>query len=167
MPPCNNAHARRAMMFVAVLGTFSALVVVGGFVLAFPLGNRRDARLLQRGRVARVERDARQITVRRASTGSRGAIGLELWLRSSIGAAALVAVLVTVLVATHWTTVRDHVEAWHLGTCSGLSRWEREAPASPPSQGLLREFGCASTLELVHEALDSLLPRLAFWSRGR
>jgi hypothetical protein len=29
-----------------------------------------------------------------------------------IGSAALVAVVVAVLTVTHWTTVRDHVEAW-------------------------------------------------------
>ena len=33
--------------------------------------------------------------------------------RVVIGAAALVAVLVSVLVAANWATVRDHVEAWH------------------------------------------------------
>jgi len=33
--------------------------------------------------------------------------------RAVIGAAALVAFVVAVLIATHWATVRDHVEAWH------------------------------------------------------
>jgi len=33
--------------------------------------------------------------------------------RAVIGAAALVAALLSVLVVTHWGTVRDHVEAWH------------------------------------------------------
>jgi len=33
--------------------------------------------------------------------------------RVVIGGAALVAVVVGVLVATHWGTIRDHVEAWH------------------------------------------------------
>jgi hypothetical protein len=32
--------------------------------------------------------------------------------RAVIGPAALVALVGTVLVATHWSTVRDHVEAW-------------------------------------------------------
>ena len=33
--------------------------------------------------------------------------------RAVIGAAALVAGIVAILVVTHWGTVRDHVEAWH------------------------------------------------------
>jgi hypothetical protein len=33
--------------------------------------------------------------------------------RAVIGAAALVAALLSVLVVTHWGAVRDHVEAWH------------------------------------------------------
>src|SRR4030095_4493405 len=32
--------------------------------------------------------------------------------RITIGAAALVAVVVTVLVAANWATVHDHIEAW-------------------------------------------------------
>jgi len=34
--------------------------------------------------------------------------------RITIGAAALVAVVVAVLVVANWATVRDHVEAWHV-----------------------------------------------------
>ena len=33
--------------------------------------------------------------------------------RITLGAAVLVVAIVAVLVVTHWTTVRDHVEAWH------------------------------------------------------
>jgi hypothetical protein len=33
--------------------------------------------------------------------------------RAVLGATALVAVLVAALVVSHWSTVRDHVEAWH------------------------------------------------------
>src|SRR5688572_3070678 len=33
--------------------------------------------------------------------------------RVTMGVAALVAALLSVLVVTHWGTVRDHVEAWH------------------------------------------------------
>ena len=33
--------------------------------------------------------------------------------RVTMGVAVLVAIILAVLVATHWGTVRDHVEAWH------------------------------------------------------
>ena len=36
--------------------------------------------------------------------------------RVVLGAAALVAVLVAALVVSHWSTARDHVEAWHFQT---------------------------------------------------
>jgi hypothetical protein len=70
--------------------------------------------------------------------------------RAVIGATALVAVVVAVLVVAHWDTVRDHVEAWHFQ----LTRDTRTIDPSP--EGMSERGPAISEKDVLHFVADRL-----------
>jgi hypothetical protein len=55
--------------------------------------------------------------------------------RVTMGVAALVAIIAAVLVVANWSTVRDHVEAWHFQLTRETETIEPRLLAPPPREG--------------------------------
>ena len=83
--------------------------------------------------------------------------------RITIGAAALVAVLLALLVVANWGTVRDHVEAWHFQLTTETETLD------PKTAPLVYDNGLISGLQILsaHSNLSVIYDHEGgFWDEG-